>query len=188
MGKRRTLLLVVVVSGCGARTGLDVLLDASSHDATLPRVDARVDDGAVIDAQFDVTTTDAAVVTCANGYFIEVTNDAGTTILKGGCDAGVPSRTCVPAGEDCLSTAIQGCDVGGSIVLSLGECFCNALTVGTFHGQTIFADTTGVRFGIPTIDITAVGSTAATGDYDSVIVLQDGGAKTHIHGAFCVRP
>jgi hypothetical protein len=172
---------------CGARTGLDVL-DASA-DATT-HLDAGLDvhdSGIGFDVSTDVTILPDANVECTTGYFIDLGN--GTELLDGCVDGGVPMRACVGCGEDCITTAIVGCDDAGTMLqLQVLALSCQPLMVGSFNGQTQFHDPSGPDYGPATIDISAVGMLAATGTYDTTLISFDGGAGTHLHGAFCVHP
>ena len=197
---RALVFVAVIVSACGARTGLDALGDAqASGDATVadgghPFSDANADGPPAVDA----TTIDAAAVLCENGYFIEVSDDAGTTVLRHGYDdAGVPAKTCSASGEDCVATAIDGYDDAGLLVLVLGGCTCPPLGLGAVNGGATLRNAEGTWFGYGSnIDVTGLGPAAATGNYDTLAKLVFGvdggpiadGGVVHLHGAFCVLP
>ncbi len=184
---------LLLVAACGARTGLDVLDASVQTDGGLDAAHDSHDSGIFFDVAKDAVP-DVSLLECDGGYFIEVTDDdAGTTgIIHGGCGtASVPSKACLTAGEDCLATGIDGCDEAGagSMYLVLGSCTCGPLTVGIVNGgSTVVLDSMGMSNGFANVDVTAVGSAAAMGEYVSTIVLSDGGGKRQLHGAFCVHP
>lgn len=185
---RALVLGLAMLTACGARTGLDVPDAQATLDASVDHaiVDAHPDVTFVVDASADVTVD--ATQLCPAGYFIEVTGDAGTTMIQGGCHGSpVPSRDCVGGGEDCLSTAIDGCDTS-SMTLSFGMCSCGAIDVGVIQGTSLFKTATTTLVGPSTIDVTSVTAVSAVGNYDTTVFLFDGGAAQHLHGAFCVRP
>jgi len=185
---------VSVVAACGARTGLDVLHDGGVADATIdvqPPHDAQPD---VLfpppDATPDVAVPDANVL-CSDGYFVEVIDSNGTTLYQNGCQPlPVPEKTCAELGEDCLATAIEACNDGGEPILLAfkGECFCSTLQVGSASAEAVFGAGPGAAVGGGTVDVTAVGVSAATGDYDTTVTPADGGAPFQLHGTFCVHP
>lgn len=182
-----------LVAACGARSGLDLVADATAPVET--GTDARLEATQAVDS---APTPDAAVA-CTAGYFIELGDDAGTVLRGGDDDADVPAKACAAAGEDCPSTtAIDGHDDAGSLWLIYAGCSsCPPLMVGTVSCSPLFRNASGTWIGNSTVDVTAIGPAAAMGDYYAAITLvygadggwiAGGGGSMTLQGAFCVRP
>ncbi|HSQ63291.1 MAG TPA: hypothetical protein VLM85_08745 [Polyangiaceae bacterium] len=190
--------LTVLAWACGSRSQLDW-----GADATAAEGDATVDVGPdVRDARDELSVIEAGppLVTCDGGYFIEVSDDAGTTMLRhdwyNGAD--VPSKTCTSFGEDCWgTTAFEGNDEYGTYLL-VGENGCGGscapFPVGAMSALGSRRDLDGsVWTGGGTLNVVGSDDAAVRGVYSMTMTLwvpSDGGAATtdDIHGAFCVHP
>lgn len=180
-GKRAvTAILVLVLSACGARTGLGVLSDAGHVDATAPQ-DAAVDAPVVPDA---TPARDASVVCTEGDYYIEMTGAAGTRILAAPCPDGgfaVPTSRYGSCGEDGQCVFVSACG-GGSIRLrSLGP--WNVAPGSWSASITYVPSDGGVRDyeGTLSVDNWPDSGGTVAGDYS-------GTNKTGtIAGKFCVR-
>ena len=171
------LLWVAVISACGARTGLDVVRDAGHPDATIH--DAGNEDV--------LSLPDVVQVECpTSGYFIDLGNG---TVLRDGCEGGVPSHFCEVCGDSCFGDGILGCKVSDDLKLGLYAplLVCEPLPVGTNGVQAFLLSDAGFELGNGTMTITGISATAAVGSYDAILRGFDGG-PVHLSGAFCVHP
>jgi hypothetical protein len=125
--------VLLLACGSGESTGgNDAGKDTSTSDApTFPDTgsDAQSSDA---DAEVDSGPP------CVEGDFhLDVTNDAGTVVLTGGCgDASAPYAVVVDPCLDCLSVQVSACGPSQNIQLS-ALIFPSSLPVGTFSPADI---------------------------------------------------
>jgi len=194
-----TLVASVLSLACGndASTSgpADATVDAPVKlDAAHPTDDGQAfnDGGAPIDA--DVSPDVGAPVLCdGGGYFLEVSDEAGTMMLKGrsGDLTQPPYEYCgYGLGEDCFAAAhISGASPSERAEIIAFGCQCAPLGIGFYDMEMADQQDSGLAWaGLSKVRITSVDSTVIAGDYQAKLVLKDGGMMRDIHGKLCISP
>ncbi len=86
---------------------------------------------------------------CDAGFFVEVSDEAGTTRLTESCvDSGppVPTIASYMPGEDCVGKELRACQALASVRLFTG---CNECFSGSCSMNATYADGDGGLYGIP---------------------------------------
>ncbi len=188
---------MIPTMGCGAqasmnsRTAPDAGTDAPVNAATVDAGDAGDAGDAAQDA--GAPETGMADPCDAGGYFVLVGNDAGSQVLRDGCQGFlVPSLFAGLCGEDCLCSHVVGCSDASALDLALSSNVCGTVQeAGTYpiHNSswTNGGTTTATSSGWIRLATFPPSPGPVAGDYSLTFLPADGGPGDTIGGTFCVQ-